>query len=91
MTRDSLREAVEEHRVTDSFLAQDLRSFVRLLDILAQDYDVSLMNPPYGSRGRMPDSVQDYVESRYKYSAEYYINFFEGCETLSKGYGRIGM
>jgi len=30
----NLREAVEEHRVADSFLAQDLRSFVRLLDIL---------------------------------------------------------
>jgi len=30
----SLHEAVEEHRVADSFLAQDLRSFVRLLDIL---------------------------------------------------------
>jgi predicted RNA methylase len=87
----SLREAVEEHRGTDSFLAQDLRSFVRLLDILAQDYDVSLMNPPYGSRGRMPDSVQEYVESKYKYSAEYYINFFEICDTLSKDYGRIGM
>ncbi len=57
----SLREAVEEHRNGDSFLAQDLRSFVRLLDILAQDYDVALMNPPYGAQGRMPDVVESYV------------------------------
>jgi hypothetical protein len=87
----SLREAVEEHREGDSFLAQDLRSFIRLLDILAQDYDVALMNPPYGSQNRMPDVVQNYVNNRYSYSAEFYINFFEVCENLSKQNGRVGM
>ncbi|WP_323676877.1 BREX-5 system adenine-specific DNA-methyltransferase PglX [Halorubellus sp. PRR65] len=87
----SLREAVEEHQEADSFLAQDLRSFVRLLDILAQDYDVALMNPPYGTRNRMPDSVQEYIESHYKYSAEFYINFYEIGEGITKSDGRIGM
>ncbi|WP_336358914.1 BREX-5 system adenine-specific DNA-methyltransferase PglX [Haloarcula sp. CGMCC 1.6347] len=87
----SLREAVDEHREEDSFLAQDLRSFVRLLDVLAQDYDVALMNPPYGSRSRMPSTVQDYVESHYEYTPEFYINFFEVCEQLTLENGRIGM
>jgi hypothetical protein len=87
----SLREAVEEHRNSDSFLAQDLRSFVRLLDILAQDYDVALMNPPYGSRNRMPESVKAYVKEHYSYKPDFYINFFEVCESLTKGGGRIGM
>jgi hypothetical protein len=87
----SLHEAVDEHRESDSFLAQDLRSFVRLLDILVQDYDVALMNPPYGSKNRMPNVVQDYVEHRYRYSAEFYINFFEVCESLTKPHGRTGM
>ena len=87
----SLREAVEEHREGDSFLAQDLRSFVRLLDILAQDYDVSLMNPPYGSRNRMPESVKEYVRERYEYKPEFYINFFEVCNRLCDENGRTGM
>ncbi|MUV48485.1 BREX-5 system adenine-specific DNA-methyltransferase PglX [Haloarcula sp. CBA1122] len=87
----SLREAVDEHREEDSFLAQDLRSFVRLLDVLAQDYDVALMNPPYGSVNRMPDSVTKYVNDRYDYFAEFYINFFEVCDKISKENGRIGM
>jgi hypothetical protein len=82
---------VEEHRETDSFLAQDLRSFVRLLDILAQDYDVALMNPPYGSQNRMPDSVEAYVDSHYEFGPEFYINFYEVCENLSAANGRIGM
>jgi len=87
----SLREAVEEHRETDSFLAQDLRSFVRLLDILAQDYDVALMNPPYGSRNRMPESVKGYIREHYDYPAEFYVNFFEVCENITSSGGRIGM
>jgi type I restriction-modification system DNA methylase subunit len=87
----SLREAVDEQRDDDSFLAQDLRSFVRLLDVLALDYDVALMNPPYGSRNRMPESVQAYVEDHYRYPAEFYINFFEVCDRLVKENGRIGM
>ncbi|WP_353635629.1 BREX-5 system adenine-specific DNA-methyltransferase PglX (plasmid) [Halobacterium sp. NMX12-1] len=87
----SLRVAVEEHRESDSFLAQDLRSFVRLLDILAQDYDVALMNPPYGSGNRMPPTVKEYVESNYRYRPEFYINFFEVCQSLSRENGRIGM
>jgi len=87
----SLREAVDEHRDSDSFLAQDLRSFVRLLDILAQDYDVALMNPPYGSQNRMPESIQEYVETHYEYAQEFYITFFEVCQRLSKSKGRVGM
>jgi hypothetical protein len=87
----TLQEAISEHRDEDSFLAQDLRSFVRLLDLLAQDYDVALMNPPYGSDNRMPDSVTDYVESHYEYSSEFYINFFEVCDRVTRENGRVGM
>ena len=87
----TLREAIAEQRDEDSFLAKDLRSFVRLLDILAQDYDVALMNPPYGSRNRMPNKVREYVENRYEYTPEFYINFFEVCNKLLKQSGRVGM
>jgi hypothetical protein len=85
-----LREAVDE-RTSDSFGEQNLRSFLNLLVVLTQDYDVSLMNPPYGARGRMPDGVQKYVREHYRYTTEYYINFFEACDRLVRANGRIGM
>jgi len=87
----SLRESVDEQREDDSFIAKDLRSFVRLLDVLAQDYDVALMNPPYGSGNRMPDVVQEYVKENYSYKADFYISFFEACDRLTTQNGRIGM
>jgi len=87
----TLQEAIEEERPGDSFLAQDLRSFLRLLELLTKEYDVALMNPPYGSGKRMPDPVQNYVKRNYEYYPEYYINFFETCERLTGKDGRIGM
>ncbi len=85
-----LREAVDK-RTSDSFGEQNLRSFLNLLVVLSQEYDVSLINPPYGSRGRMPNNVQEYIKNRYEYTPEYYINFTEMSNRLVKKDGRIGM
>ncbi len=85
-----LRTAVEEN-TEDSFSEQNLRSFLNLLVVLTQEYDVALMNPPYGSRGRMPKPVKKYVKKKYEYDPEYYINFFEVCDNLVSDGGRVGM
>lgn len=87
----NLRQSVDEQFEDGSFDAQELRSFLRLLVVLTQDYDVALMNPPYGAQSRMPEPVREYVDGNWKYSAEYYINFFEVCNQLSKKNGRVGM
>jgi len=86
----ALREAVDE-RSSDSFGEQNLRSFLNLLVVLTQEYDVALMNPPYGSQGRIPSNVRQYLEDEYRYTAEYYINFFERCLSMTRESGRIGM
>ncbi|SFL63492.1 Methyltransferase domain-containing protein [Halogranum rubrum] len=88
---ENLHSKVANRRSGDSFIARDLKSFLRTLVILSQDYDVALMNPPYGSGNRMPDEVHNYVEDHYKYKPEFYINFFEVCENIVRDNGRIGM
>ena len=83
--------ALVDERTSDSFVAQNLRSFLNLLVVLTQEYDVALMNPPYGSRGRMPEAVTEYVKNNYDYAPEYYVNFFETCDRLVETDGRVGM
>lgn len=83
--------AVEHRRSDGSSLVRDLKSFLRLLKVLAGSYDVALMNPPYGSGSRMPEIVKQYVSQHYTYPAQYYINFFEVCNNVLKTRGRIGM
>ncbi len=85
------RETVEQRLNGDGFAASDLRSLARLLTVLTQDYDVTLMNPPYGARERMPKEVRQYIKAQYDYTPEFYINFFEIGERLSKENGRVGM
>jgi hypothetical protein len=85
-----LHEELEQRR-EDNFTVQSLKSFVNLLAVLSKDYDVALMNPPYGSQRRMPVEVREYVDEHYEYLSEYYINFFEACERLVSDNGRIGM
>ncbi|MFC7074180.1 BREX-5 system adenine-specific DNA-methyltransferase PglX [Halovenus rubra] len=86
----ALRRAVED-QTSDSFREQNLRSFLNLLVVLTQEYDIALMNPPYGSRGRMPNDVKKYVSENYQYTTEYYINFVEASERLVSSGGRLGM
>jgi len=86
-----VRKEVRRHTDNGSFVAADLQSFARLLTVLSQNYDVVLMNPPYGSRGRMPETVKKYINSNYKYPPEYYINFFEVGDRVGKENSRISM
>jgi type I restriction-modification system DNA methylase subunit len=88
---ENLQQSVDDRFDDDSFDAQEIRSFLRLLGVLTQDYDVALMNPPYGSKARMPKPVRKYVKEHWEYPTEYYINFFEVCDQLSKTNGRVGM
>lgn len=88
---ENLRRSVDDRFDDDSFNAQELRSFLRLLVILTQEYDVALMNPPYGRGSRMPKPVREYVDENWNYTTEYYINFIEVCDRLSKENGRVGM
>jgi len=68
---NQLQEVVADQLDEESLRARDLRSFIRLLVILSQEYDVALMNPPYSSGPRMPDEVYKYVKEKYKYKASY--------------------
>ncbi len=86
-----LHKTVAAHANHSSFRAKDLRSFIRLLVLLTRDYDVALMNPPYGARRRMPENIKEYIRDKYKYYPEFYINFFEVCEKVVSRNGRIGM
>ncbi len=90
---DALHDEIEEKHSNGKFLAQDLQSFLRVVKILSQNYDVSLMNPPYGSahRGRMPDQITQYVKSNYEYTPQYYVNFVEATQNILKNNGYSGM
>jgi len=88
---EDLHDEIEGRYNNSSFLAHDLQSFLRLVKILSQEYDVALMNPPYGSGSRLPLKIKKYIDNNYRYYTEYYISFFEVCKNLAGKKARIGM
>ncbi len=86
-----LREMVAARMDGSSFRAKDLRSFLKLLVILSQDYDVALMNPPYASGKKMPEKIQKYIRGEYPYKANYYVAFLEMTRNLMKEGGMTAM
>jgi hypothetical protein len=64
--RDDLRafarEALQEHDVNAQLFATEADKAVRLLDVLMGEYDVVVMNPPYGY---MTDVAKTYIRSNY--------------------------
>ncbi|WP_135826094.1 BREX-5 system adenine-specific DNA-methyltransferase PglX [Halorussus ruber] len=87
---DRLHEEVERES-GDRFRYQNLRSLLRVVRLLTEEYDAVLMNPPYGGHRRMPKQVKEYVQDHYEFKPEYYANFLEQSGRLLKPRGRIGM
>lgn len=66
----------------------DAAKAVYLLDLLSEEYDVILMNPPYGS---MPAACKEYARGKYRRThSDYYTAFIEQAVNLTKPGGFIG-
>jgi len=87
---DRLHREIEQEE-SAQFLYHNLRSFLRVVRLLTEEYDAVLMNPPYGGHRRMPPQVKAYVQDHYEFKPEYYANFLEQAGRLLKPTGRIGM
>ncbi|WP_276300990.1 BREX-5 system adenine-specific DNA-methyltransferase PglX [Halorussus lipolyticus] len=87
---DRLHDEIERE-AGDRFCHQNLRSFLRVVRLLTDEYDAVVMNPPYGGHRRMPKGVKEYVGDHYEFKPEYYANFLEQSGRLLKPQGRIGM
>ena len=90
--REALRrfeqEALECHDMGSQLFAADAERSVGLLSLLSEQYDVVLMNPPYGD---MPATCKAYAKEHYKRThSDYYSAFIEQAIDLCKPEGYVG-
>jgi len=87
--RDDLRafarQALQEHDLNAQLFATEADKAMRLLDVLMGDYDVVLMNPPYGYT---TDVAKDYLKNLYPLSRHDLSTAFaeRGLELTGEGY-----
>ena len=69
-----------------------IASFVEVISVLGQKYEVIIANPPYMGQKNMNDTLKFYVNKRYPLSkSDLFAIFMEVCISLNKSSGLMGM
>jgi hypothetical protein len=86
--RHFARDALEEADVNAQLFAVEAEKTLGLLDVLLQDYDVVVMNPPYGDTTA---PAKDYLRDVYPNTAnDIYASFIERAIDFIQSKGYIG-
>jgi len=87
--REFEREAMEKRDMGTLVFATEIEKSVGLLTLLSQEYDVMLMNPPYGNATK---KGKQYLRKYYpRTRRDLYAAFIEVCIGLSRANGFTGM
>lgn len=85
------REQAREGHDQTFFVGEAVKG-MRLLELMLQEYDVVVTNPPYMNRGKMNHRLQDLVEKAYPDAkSDLYAAFIERCLEFTSEHGYIGM
>ena len=83
-----IREAAQAQDMGTLLFGLDAERAVYLVDILTEQYDVVLMNPPYGA---MPPVCKEYARQHYpRTHSDFYATFIEQAVSLTRPGGCIG-
>ncbi|MBE9594146.1 MAG: Eco57I restriction-modification methylase domain-containing protein, partial [Proteobacteria bacterium] len=83
-----IKEATESKDMGTLLFGFDAEKAISLVDLLANTYDVVVMNPPYGA---MPAKCKEYAKVHYKRThSDYYTAFIEQAIELCKPGGYVG-
>jgi hypothetical protein len=87
------REAMEKRDMGTLLFAIEAEKSVGLLAVLTEKYDLTLMNPAYGSaRTRIPAKTKSYIAKHYPDTKnDYYAAFIEQAIDLTRTNGFVGM
>ena len=76
-TRELARNGLEQDDPVEEMFANEVGKTVELLDLLIDEYDVVVSNPPYLSDRKMSDEVKEFLKSRYISHQNLYSAFIE--------------
>ena len=81
-------EALQTHDLNAQLFAEEAEKSVHLLDVFLNDYDVVVMNPPYGLT---TDAAKSYLRKTFPITKnDLYLAFIERAIDLVRGDGFVG-
>jgi len=89
--REIAQKGLEQNSVVDEMFAGEVEKSVELLDILMQEYDIVVANPPYLQSSKMGDNLKELVSNNYTGKRDLYGAFIERCLDFNSKSGYIAM
>lgn len=83
--------ALEQDDLVEEMFASEVGKTVELLDVLRDEYDVVLSNPPYLYRDKMSSSLKNFIKEDYIGSRDIYAAFIERCMDFASDDGYVSM
>ncbi len=92
---DSIREQFARYVSVDNYTSTKVEDALTFLDILSQQFDVAVANPPYTDSGDFGPELKTFIANNYKkpfnVGVNLYSTFIRRCYELVENKGKIGM
>jgi len=89
--QDLASEALEHNDPIEEMFAAEVGKTVELLDVLMEEYDTVVSNPPYLQSKKMGETLKDYLGDHYVGKYDVYGAFIERCLSFSSDTGHVSM
>jgi len=86
-SRALAREGLEQDDPVEEMFADEVGKTVELLDLLVDEYDVVVSNPPYLQSSKMGETLKSYVRANYTGKYDMYEAFIERCFSFTNSDG----
>ncbi|QLG49569.1 BREX-1 system adenine-specific DNA-methyltransferase PglX [Natrinema halophilum] len=83
--------ALEQDDLVEEMFATEVGKTVQLLDVLHEQYDVIVSNPPYLQSKKMGENLKEFIRSNYAAKVDAYGAFIERCLNFAKEDGYVSM
>jgi hypothetical protein len=92
-----IRKAVQQHAngSTTAFVKEKTLDALTYLEIITQEYDVAVANPPYTDSSDFGADLKKFIEDNYKkphkFHTNLYASFIKRCTEITNELGYVGM
>ena len=89
--RELARSALERDDPVEEMFAEEVGKTVEILDVLIDEYDVVVTNPPYLQSKKMGDTLKQFLRDNYKGKSDVYGAFIERCLSFARDDGHASL
>jgi len=89
--RELARSALERDDPVEEMFAEEVGKTVEILDVLIDEYDVVVTNPPYLQSKKMGNTLKQFLRDNYKGKSDVYGAFIERCLSFARDDGHASL